>query len=166
MEELLDVVDANDNVIGVCARGDEDYLNHITRNVVVFLRDVKGNHIVQVRAKTKSGWPGCFDFAACGSVQKGESYLAAAERELSEEIGVSCQLSLLFKRYREVPRKGKVKRLFTAYFHARYDGECKETVEVERVLKLSHREIEEFIARKDARVQPYFVDEWNVIKSN
>ncbi|RJQ19907.1 NUDIX domain-containing protein [Candidatus Woesearchaeota archaeon] len=163
MVELLDLVNERDEVIGTCSRDDQGKPHVITRNVVVYLRDSAGMYVVQVRAKTKSRWPGCFDFAACGSVKAGETYLAGAQRELEEELGVRCELHLLHKEYREVPHNGTIMRLHTVYFHGVYDGTFAKTPEVDAVLKLSHGQIDNFIAAKDKRVQPYFVEEWDVL---
>ncbi|MBI4147990.1 NUDIX domain-containing protein [Candidatus Woesearchaeota archaeon] len=87
--ELIDYVNEHDIVIGTCLRHDQPH-DAITRNVIVFLQDSAGNHVVQVRAHHKKTWPGCYDFAACGAVKAGESYSMAAERELREELGIRC----------------------------------------------------------------------------
>ncbi len=48
-----------------------------------------GRVLVHRRAAHKDVWPGLWDLAVGGVVGSGEDYLAAAERELEEELGVT-----------------------------------------------------------------------------
>ncbi len=159
MSELIDIVNEADEVIGQMTRDDPARLDQITRNIVVSLRDGAGRHIVQIRSNTKKHWPGCFDLAACGAVKAGEDYGTAAERELFEELGVVVKLEPIIKYPREVAYVGGARRHFTHLFMGRYTGKFAKTDEVDEVLKFSTRELQELIARKDPRVQPYFVEE-------
>lgn len=159
MSELIDIVNEADEVVGQMMRDDPARLDHFTRIVVVSLRDNAGLHIVQVRSNTKKHWPGCFDLAACGGVKSGESYESAAERELFEELGVRTKLTPLVKYPREVAYAGGMRRHFTHLFMGRYDGGFVANDEVGEVLKLSTGQLKCLIAQKDARVQPYFVEE-------
>ena len=67
------------------------------------VRSTAGEILVHRRAETKSFAPGEWDLGFGGGVAVGESYEAAAARELAEEAGIATPL-----------------RLITGY---RYDGE-------------------------------------------
>ena len=86
--EWLDVVDADNRVVGRAPRdvAHRDGLMH--RSVHLLLLDGAGRVFVQRRSDTKDTNPGLWDSSAAGHVDSGESPLAAAVRELREELGV------------------------------------------------------------------------------
>jgi isopentenyldiphosphate isomerase len=95
VQEVLDVVDENNKVVG-SAPYEEVYdkrLNHRIVHVLVF--NDKGEIFLQMRSAQKKFCPGHWVTSAGGHVQKGESYEKAAKRELKEELGVSVPLTLL-----------------------------------------------------------------------
>lgn len=98
-EELFDVVDGADRVVGRAARADVHArgLRHRATHVLVY--DPRGRLYVQRRALDKECSPGLWDTSAAGHVLAGESYDACAQRELAEELGVCAGdgLQRLFK---------------------------------------------------------------------
>ena len=97
-EEIFDVVDESDRVIGSAPRrrchGDPSLI-HRTAHVVVFHPD--GNRILlQLRTRTKDIQPGKWDTAVGGHLDRGEDYETAARREMREELGLSSALPLKF----------------------------------------------------------------------
>lgn len=89
-EELLDLVDADDNVIGVKSR-DEIYAEHLKnfRVINVFLVNSKGEIWIPRRTATKKLYPLCLDMSVGGHVQSGESYDEAFHRETFEELNIN-----------------------------------------------------------------------------
>jgi uncharacterized protein YhfF/isopentenyldiphosphate isomerase len=88
-EELLDIVDEHDRVIGTAPRG-EAYARRLRhRCVFVFVRDGQDRIFVHRRAPGKLIFPSRYDMFVGGVVGAGESYDDAALREASEELGVS-----------------------------------------------------------------------------
>jgi isopentenyldiphosphate isomerase len=87
MPEYLDIVDADDRVVGKATRAQvhRDHLMH--RGVHVLVLSQLGHILVQVRSASLENHPGNLDASAGGHVLSGESYRAAAERELFEELG-------------------------------------------------------------------------------
>ena len=87
-DEVFDVVNEHDEVIGqstrreVHARG----LRHRAVHVLVF--DAQGRVFLQKRSMAKDSAPGCWDSSCSGHLDAGEDYLPAARRELVEEIGL------------------------------------------------------------------------------
>ncbi|MFB7666153.1 NUDIX hydrolase [Kitasatospora sp. NPDC056138] len=88
-EELLDVVDAQDHVIGTAPRA-EVYRKGLThRCVFILVRDPQGRIFTHRRTDTKLFAPGAYDCFVGGVVGAGETYAGAAVREAEEELGVS-----------------------------------------------------------------------------
>jgi 16S rRNA (adenine1518-N6/adenine1519-N6)-dimethyltransferase len=89
--ELLDVVDAANQVVGQATRRriHDEGLMH--RSVHVFVVDGAGRLYIQKRAEDKDTFPGAHDSSAAGHVNAGEDYHACAARELEEELGLTAE---------------------------------------------------------------------------
>jgi len=87
--ERVDVVDENDSVVRVATRAEMRLRRLLHRAVSIAVFGSDGRLLVHRRAATKDIWPSYWDIAAGGVVSSGESYEAAAERELAEELGVA-----------------------------------------------------------------------------
>ena len=87
-DELFDVIDENDQVIGQEMRSavHQHGLWHRGVHVLLFTHD--GKLLVQQRSKTKSQSPLTFDCSVSEHVQAGENYHNAAIRGLLEELDV------------------------------------------------------------------------------
>lgn len=93
--ELLAVVNDVDVVIGAMKRREIHHkgLRHRAVHILVF--DGEGRLCLQKRAMTKDVNPGAWDSSAAGHVDFGESYEAAAQRELMEELGITAEAPLI-----------------------------------------------------------------------
>ena len=89
MTEMVDIVDAEDRVLGQVSRETMRRDNLLHRAVYVLLVDSRGWLFVHRRTDTKDVYPGFWDVTVGGVVVAGEDYPAAAHRELREELGVS-----------------------------------------------------------------------------
>lgn len=88
-DEILDIVDENDEVIGQAPRG-EAYAHGLRhRCVSILARDAEDRIFVHRRTPTKLVFPSLYDMFVGGVVGAGESYDEAALREAEEELGVS-----------------------------------------------------------------------------
>ena len=87
-EEIFDVVNERDEVIGQKPRSEIHRLklNHRAVHVLVF--NSRGELFLQKRSMKKDCFPGAWDSSASGHLDSGESYDACAVRELREEIGL------------------------------------------------------------------------------
>jgi isopentenyl-diphosphate delta-isomerase type 1 len=98
-EDIFDLVDENDQVIGRCPRSEAHAkkLRHRAIHVLVF--NPEGEVFLQKRSKTKDSWPGAWDSSCSGHLETGETYREAALRELQEELGwqPEGELEFLFK---------------------------------------------------------------------
>ncbi|MEU2715228.1 NUDIX domain-containing protein [Streptomyces sp. NPDC007205] len=98
-EEILDIVDENDQVIGQYPRGEAYAKGLRHRCVFIQARDAAGRLFVHRRTATKLVFPALYDMFVGGVVGAGESYDEAALREAEEELGVPGlpQPDFLFK---------------------------------------------------------------------
>jgi isopentenyldiphosphate isomerase len=88
-DELVDVVDERDRVVGQATRG-EAYARRLRhRCVFVLVRDAADRVLVHRRSPHKLVFPLLYDMFLGGVVGAGESYDHAARREAAEELGVS-----------------------------------------------------------------------------
>ena len=87
-DEVFDVVDAADRVIGREFRGVIHRRGLLHRAVHLFWLRPDGNLGLQRRSYAKDNCPGQLSSSCAGHVDSGETYLAAAVRELGEELGV------------------------------------------------------------------------------
>ncbi|MDQ0953691.1 8-oxo-dGTP pyrophosphatase MutT (NUDIX family) [Streptomyces phaeochromogenes] len=88
-DEILDVVDENDEVVGQARRGDVYTQGMRHRCAFIQVRDAQGRLFVHRRTPTKLVFPSLYDMFVGGVVGAGETYDEAALREAEEELGVS-----------------------------------------------------------------------------
>ncbi|MEU9862412.1 NUDIX domain-containing protein [Streptomyces sp. NPDC047971] len=88
-EEILDVVDENDEVVGRAPRAEVYARGLIHRSAFVQVRDAEDRIFVHRRTPTKLLYPSLYDMFVGGVVGTGESYDECALREAEEELGVS-----------------------------------------------------------------------------
>jgi isopentenyldiphosphate isomerase len=87
-EEIFDVVNERDEVVGRQTRGEVHRLGLMHRAVHVLVFDARGQVFLQKRSMKKDRQPGLWDSSASGHLDSGEDYDACAVRELREEIGL------------------------------------------------------------------------------
>ena len=98
-EELLDVVDADDNIVGVEKRGEIHARGLMHRSVHILVFNSRGELFLQKRSMQKDEMAGLWDSSAAGHVDRGESYLDCAIRGIEEELGIVPEIDpeVLFK---------------------------------------------------------------------
>lgn len=87
-DEILDVVDEKDRVVGRAPRSEVYARGLRHRCVFVLARDAEGRVFVHRRAADKAVFPSLYDMFVGGVVGAGEGYDDAALREAEEELGV------------------------------------------------------------------------------
>ena len=87
-EEIFDVVNARDEVIGRNTRAEVHRLGLMHRAVHVLVFNAAGRVFLQKRSMLKDRQPGLWDSSSSGHVDSGEDYDACAVREMREEIGL------------------------------------------------------------------------------
>ena len=98
-EEIFDVVNDRDEVIGQERRSEVHRLGLQHRAVHVLIFNQRGEVFLQKRSMKKDRQPGLWDSSSSGHLDHGEDYDACAVRELREELGlaVTQPLQRLFK---------------------------------------------------------------------
>lgn len=88
-DEVVDIVDERDRVVGQATRG-EAYARRLRhRCSFVLVQDSAGRTFVHRRTARKLVFPSMYDMFVGGVVGAGESCAEAALREAEEELGVS-----------------------------------------------------------------------------
>jgi 16S rRNA (adenine1518-N6/adenine1519-N6)-dimethyltransferase len=92
-EELFDICDSDDNVIGQAPRSLVHARGLLHRAVHIWLWNSRGELLIHRRSLLKDEFAGCFTSSASGHVDSGEVYEVAAHRELAEELQLSGSLT-------------------------------------------------------------------------
>ena len=87
--EILDVVDLEDLIIGKASRFQVHNNGLMHRSVHILVFNSTGSLFLQKRSMIKGESPGLWDSSAAGHVESGEDYLNCAKRELEEELSLS-----------------------------------------------------------------------------
>ncbi len=118
-EELVDLVDRDNQVVGQADRRTVRTQNLLHRGVGILVQNSAGQVYVHQRTFTKDVFPGLFDMFVGGVVGSGESYELAARRETEEELGVQgAEPEFMFEHLYE----GPLNRSFIRVYRVVYDG--------------------------------------------
>lgn len=127
MEELLNIVDDNDNIIGTADRIKIHREGLLHREVHVYFMTPKQEIIFQHRARDKDTFPDLLDATVGGHVEINDSYIETAIKETIEETGIRIEeedLILIDKgkyRYQDA-QTGKINNTFRVnYLYIYYD---------------------------------------------
>ena len=114
--ELFDIVDENDQVIGQARRREVHHnKNLIHRSIGVCVFNSKGEMYLQKRSSTKDTDPGKWTISCSGHVLSGDSYQVTATRELMEELEVDLRIEFVEKYICRSPNETEMQMLFKAY---------------------------------------------------
>jgi isopentenyldiphosphate isomerase len=146
VEEILDLVDENDNVIGKITKPEMLKNKLLHRGTAIFVFNSKGEIYVHKRVKNKKIYPGYYDISFGGSVKSGETYEKGAKRELFEESGIkNVELKFLFKdRF-----TNNVDDVFVYVYKCIFDGKLKlQKKEIEFGKFMTINEMEDLMKRE------------------
>ncbi|HEY5730240.1 MAG TPA: NUDIX domain-containing protein [Anaerolineales bacterium] len=132
-DELFDIINENDQVIGQEMRSVVHQRGMWHRGAHVLLFTPGGKLLVQQRSRNKLQSPLTFDCSVSEHVQAGEGYIQAAQRGLSEELGVEgVEIQPLIKfKLNYGPNDNEISTIYKGIVdleHVRFDP-----AEVERV---------------------------------
>lgn len=155
-DELFDVVDETDQVVGQEMRSVVHQRGLWHRGVHVLLFTSDGKLIVQQRSGTKSQSPLTFDCSVSEHVQAGEDYFDAAVRGISEELalkGIELQPLIKFK-MNYGPNDNEISMIYrgtAGLEHIRFDPE-----EIERVDAYTIAELQSLWEQKPEKFSYWF----------
>lgn len=157
--ELFDIVDDDDQVIGTAPRGDchgNPALVHRAVHVLVF--NAAGELLLQKRSANKDIQPGKWDTSVGGHLEPGETYFAAALREMREELGLSG-LPLTFLYHSKI--RNRIESENIATYLTLWNGPVEwADHEIDAVRYWSTTEIESALGQRV--FTPNFEEEWSM----
>ncbi|HWD19875.1 MAG TPA: NUDIX domain-containing protein [Verrucomicrobiae bacterium] len=158
-EEIFDVVNEQDEVIGQMPRSQVHREGHKHRAVHVLVFNRRGDLFLQKRSMTKDTFPGRWDSSASGHLDSGEDYDQCAVREIFEEIGLT--LSAAPARLFRILACEETGQEFVWVYRAESEGPF--TLHPEEIEKggwFSPMEIDAWVARREDDFAPGFVKIW------
>ena len=147
-DEVLDIVNEDDEVIGTASRREVHKKHQIHRGIHVFIFNNQEKLLIQKRSNKKNDRPGFFDASVGAQVLSGESYLEAALREAEEELGVeNLKLRKICKYKSFSDRQREIRVLFTA----NSDGPFK--IDKREVASVKFYDIDEIKKKIDEKIK-------------
>lgn len=146
-EEMVDIVDDNDNVIGTVPRSVMRKNNLKHRGSVTIVFNSKGEVLVHKRTMAKDVCPGYYDASVGGAASAGESYEECAKKEVEEEIGIKDpHLIPLFK----ILHKDRKDEYFVYVFKLIHDGPFEfQKDEIEKGFFIPFEDVKEMMAKEN-----------------
>ncbi|MAA75449.1 MAG: isopentenyl-diphosphate delta-isomerase [Salinisphaeraceae bacterium] len=119
-DESLILVDPDDRVLGFESKqAAHDGPGKLHRAFSIFLFNGRGELLLQQRSAEKRLWPLFWSNSCCSHPRRGEQDLEAAQRRIDEELGVSPNLTYLFRfeyqaRYRDAGSEHELCTIYAA----------------------------------------------------
>ncbi|MBK1827598.1 16S rRNA (adenine(1518)-N(6)/adenine(1519)-N(6))-dimethyltransferase RsmA [Haloferula rosea] len=161
-DELFDVVDESDEVVGEATRAEVHEKGLIHRAVHVFAINHRGELLLQLRSRLKDAHPGVWDSSVAGHLDRGENYRDAAIREMEEEMGI---VDLEPEEVGKLPPTEATGWEHVVLYMVRWDGKphfpCSE---VESTLWLSADEVDAWTRSKPDDFASGFLECWKLAR--
>ena len=158
-QELFDIVDEQDHVVGQLPRETVHVNNLRHRAVHMLLFNQSGEVFLQKRSLWKDKNPFLWDSSAAGHVDAGETYEDAAVRELREEIGAVATLRSLGK----LPCSPRTGWEFIEDFCGQCEGPFSlDRLEVESGAFFPVGQVETWMRRNPSDFSPVFLMAWEL----
>ncbi len=161
-DEVFDVVNESDEVTGQEKRSVVHEKNLLHRAVHIFVFNKKKELFVQKRSRLKDRHPGKWDSSAAGHLNSGESYGAAAVRELNEELSIELDEGDIDDFAQLKPSENTGWEFINLYL-ARFDGNVKYPCsEVKTGLWIGIDELTLWTGARPQDFAPGFLECWNL----
>ena len=170
-EEIFDVVNERDEVIGQNTRSEVHRLGLLHRAVHVLVFNAGGEVFLQKRSLKKDRHPGVWDSSASGHVDTGEDYDTTALREVWEEIGLdfraqaSATGASLPRRLFKIAPSAETEGEFVWVYRCESEGPFELNAdEIERGDWFALAEVTRWIRERPEEFAPAFVFIWSKLK--
>lgn len=144
MDELLDLVNENDEVIGEVWRKEANSNpEKIHREIAILINDKNKRLLLQQRSLSKKKHPGMWIISCTGHVKKGDSPEETAHKELLEELGFDTTLTFVAKDFERLSDETRFCYCYTGEYNDTKMVFQKEEVETARFF--TREEFEELV---------------------
>ncbi len=158
-EDIFDVVNERDEVVGQKPRSEVHRLELLHRAVHVLIFNSRGQVFLQKRSMKKDRQPGVWDSSASGHVDSGEDYDTTAVREVHEEIGL--KLTTTPERLFKIDAREETDQEFVWVYRCENEGPFElNRDEIDQGDWFSQGEVTRWIATKPEEFATAFVYIW------
>ncbi|MEM9443990.1 MAG: NUDIX domain-containing protein [Verrucomicrobiota bacterium] len=163
MEDIFDIVNEKDEVIGDAPRSIIHQKRHLHRATHMLIYNNTGQILLQLRSKEKDRHPNKWDSSASGHVDRGEDYFTAAIRETIEELGISPAPD--FKEIAYIQVTPQTDNEFVKLYLGHHLGPFKPCPnEIKKVQWFTPNDISELIHRHPTKCAPAFSFIWQTYR--
>jgi isopentenyldiphosphate isomerase len=163
LDELFDVVDEHDRVIGQLPRREVHRRGLRHRAVHLLVVNRRGEVFLHQRSMQKDLFPGTWDSSAAGHVGAGEDYDGTALRELEEELG--CRPMRPPQRLFRIEAREETGQEFVWVYRVEAEGPFTlHPDEIQRGGWFSPAEIDRWLAGKPHEIAPALRYLWPMAK--
>ena len=158
-EEIFDIVDNSDSVVGSASRDEIHRSSHLHRSTHLLLFDSDGRVLLQKRSSGKDRFPGRWDSSVSGHVDSGEGYDECVVREAFEEIGLD--LGIVPERMFKIGACEETDNEFTWVYRHKSEGPfVVSEEEISEVRWFSGEEVDEMLLEDEEVFSPSFAIVW------
>jgi isopentenyl-diphosphate delta-isomerase type 1 len=163
-EEIFDVVDESDQVVGRETRREVHRRGLLHRAVHILVFNAAGEVFLQKRSITKDSSPGLWDSSSSGHLDCGEDYDTCAIRELREEIGL--KMAAAPERVFKINACSLTGQEFVWVYRCRDEGPFTlHPEEIERGDWFRPEQVTRWISERPGDFAPAFVLVWNRVQA-
>lgn len=169
-DEMLDIVDSNNKVIGQELRSKTFKKGLLHRAANIFIFNSEGKVFLQRRSSKVHKYPLFWDMSAGEHVKVGESIKDAATRGVKEELGISISLKKVIPLHHiksgMADKKDQlVDNELVETYQGLFDGQIKlDLNEVAEGKFFSIKEVNKMIKNPDNKFTSWFLEDWELLQ--